>query len=391
MRKSYTYNVICGILKALFVILSVLFAGKAALGAETQCPAGWEVKYKTENLCYVGTDETVVIPESITSLEKYAFYKNSSVRTIIIPNTVTCIQEYSIYDAPNLVNVIFYGDPMIEQHGIHKCPCLRSITVPAKGTRAYSFAERMDIPVKIGYDVGFPKSKAFLLEGDTYRQALCNTTEEPAFWKSSNTSVASVDGNGMVKARKAGKAKITAITQNGEYSYTVCVYKRTVSDRVKQIRKDETIKEKAKFERIKAVHTWMIRNIRYDYANYKGNSIPKSSYTVEGALLKKECVCAGYAAAFQKLMTAYNIPCKVVSGKAGGGGHAWNMVRLDGKWYHVDVTWDDPIVNGGNENSKLHYTYFLKSTAYMFAHNHTFTVSKYPACTSTEYDNVTEF
>lgn len=38
------------------------------------------------------------------------------------------------------------------------------------------------------------------------------------------------------------------------------------------------------------------------------------------------------------------------NGVGGWGGHAWNKIKLDGEWYHVDVTWEDPIMNGDPEN-----------------------------------------
>ena len=60
--------------------------------------------------------------------------------------------------------------------------------------------------------------------------------------------------------------------------------------------------------------------------------------------------------AFYRLMTEMDIPCRIVSGTADGGSHAWNIVKMDGEWYNVDVTWDDEdMANSYN------YTYFLKS------------------------------
>ena len=64
-------------------------------------------------------------------------------------------------------------------------------------------------------------------------------------------------------------------------------------------------------------------------------------YTSYGAFVNHNAVCQGYALAFKVLMDRAGIPCCYVSSDAIN--HAWNMVRLDGNWYHVDVTWDDPI------------------------------------------------
>lgn len=54
-------------------------------------------------------------------------------------------------------------------------------------------------------------------------------------------------------------------------------------------------------------------------------------------------VCEGYARAFKVLCDRVDIPCVLVEGLANGGDHMWNYVQLDGNWYGVDVTWNDPV------------------------------------------------
>ncbi len=53
-------------------------------------------------------------------------------------------------------------------------------------------------------------------------------------------------------------------------------------------------------------------------------------------------VCEAYARALKVLCDRSNIDCVLVDGTAGGGGHMWNYVKLNDKWYAVDVTWNDP-------------------------------------------------
>ncbi len=64
-------------------------------------------------------------------------------------------------------------------------------------------------------------------------------------------------------------------------------------------------------------------------------------------------VCDGYARAYKILMDKAGIPTDYVSGpnitNDKLSGHAWNLVNLDGTWYHVDVTWDDDDYLKGNE------------------------------------------
>ena len=74
-------------------------------------------------------------------------------------------------------------------------------------------------------------------------------------------------------------------------------------------------------------------------------------YSPYDAFVKKRGLCMSYALAYQRIMQEMDIPCIYIK----GDNHAWNMVKLGGYWYNVDVTWDD--VGKGS------YQYFLKSDA----------------------------
>lgn len=62
--------------------------------------------------------------------------------------------------------------------------------------------------------------------------------------------------------------------------------------------------------------------------------------------------------------------------------HAWNKVKVDGKWYNLDTTWNDPTPNSPTEVS---YNYFLISDK-ILAKDHDWIKSNYPAASSTLYD-----
>lgn len=68
-------------------------------------------------------------------------------------------------------------------------------------------------------------------------------------------------------------------------------------------------------------------------------SYKQSAY---GALINKKCVCQGYAEAYKRILNEAGIECIVVCGKIKGDleYHAWNIVVIAGKCYHVDTTWD---------------------------------------------------
>lgn len=132
----------------------------------------------------------------------------------------------------------------------------------------------------------------------------------------------------------------------------------------------ESLKEYSKYDQIKYIHNWLIDNLKYD-TTYKKEDI----HNVYGALAKREVVCEGYARTLKYLLDGLEIENVLVSGTATNSNnstesHAWNYVKLNDKWYAIDVTWDDPIIKGGGVLSdKLRYQYFLKG-ADNFLKNH---------------------
>ena len=73
-------------------------------------------------------------------------------------------------------------------------------------------------------------------------------------------------------------------------------------------------------------------------------------------------VCAGYAFALQYLLMRAGIQSYYVVGYAGEN-HAWNLAKIDGEWYYVDATWDDPVYNGSDDPYSPYHSYFNITTA----------------------------
>jgi len=133
----------------------------------------------------------------------------------------------------------------------------------------------------------------------------------------------------------------------------------------------------------KVLHDYIINNTKYDYDNYLKNTIPDESFNAYGCLVRGTAVCEGYSKAMKLLCDLSSLECIVVNGKAKNGtrldGHAWNIVKVDGEYYHLDVTNDDPVAkNGGNI---LVYYYFNLPDSEMALLN-TWDRSAYQKCTS---------
>ena len=132
----------------------------------------------------------------------------------------------------------------------------------------------------------------------------------------------------------------------------------------------------SEYDKVRAAHDYIVNTVDYGYSK---DSRPGKPLHYDALLLQKG-VCANYAYAYQALLGRMGIYCEYVEGSgkyAGTEGHAWNIVRLNDKYYHVDCTWDDPI--GGS----LRYTYFLISDSTMRSlRNYPWGTSKHPACPS---------
>lgn len=117
------------------------------------------------------------------------------------------------------------------------------------------------------------------------------------------------------------------------------------------------------YNKVRYIHDLIIDNVAYAIDQNPNNG------NLYGALVNNKAVCEGYADAFKYMLDQLEIPCVEVFGDAvaedgSTESHAWDYIKMDnGKWYGIDVTWDDPIVYGaGGITSKTKYRYFLKGS-----------------------------
>lgn len=141
-------------------------------------------------------------------------------------------------------------------------------------------------------------------------------------------------------------------------------------------------KSQSDFDKVLAIHDYMVLNTDYDYENYKRNRIPDKDYDPYYVLKDKKGVCEGYTRATMALLTMIGIENEYVSGKANGvsswGDHAWLIVRINNNYYHMDVTFDDPVEM---PSDFICWDYFLKADATM-SHDHRWDKSEHNKCIS---------
>lgn len=166
-----------------------------------------------------------------------------------------------------------------------------------------------------------------------------------------------------------------AYLENKPESLTDPKDKETYEEAVK-IQKDIIKPGMTDYQKELAVYEWLVKNVKFnmdstlavgDYASF-----PDRPY---GVLHTKNAVCAGFASTFRLFMQMNKIECKVVHDTECS--HSWDLVKLDGDWYHVDCTFDAGQGNSYYKNFNLCDKTFMGS--------HTWDTSLFPAANGTKY------
>lgn len=138
--------------------------------------------------------------------------------------------------------------------------------------------------------------------------------------------------------------------------------KRQIAEKVSELYDQLLSPSMSDLEKIKTVHDYIINHTVYDQEHAdqfknNGDMTISTSNTAYGPLFTGRAVCGGYTDAMALFLDKMGIPNYKISSDT----HIWNLVYIDGEWKHLDLTWDDPVVNNGSINT-LQHTYFLIST-----------------------------
>ena len=169
---------------------------------------------------------------------------------------------------------------------------------------------------------------------------------------------------------------------------------KKLEDKVRDIMRKIIKPGMTDFDKELAIHDYIVNNCEYGMFN----DGTEREYNACGVLIEGKAVCSGYAAAMDLLLKCSGVESRFVVGyaesserQANSSGvveddskanlkannHAWNQVKIDGIWYNVDATWDDPVGNG----DVLSHMYFNIDDALM-GYTHEWDRDKYEKCSS---------
>ena len=133
-------------------------------------------------------------------------------------------------------------------------------------------------------------------------------------------------------------------------------------------------------QKLQAAHDFIVLTAEYS------KETEGSQYSPYTLLTENKGVCQAYALVLYRMLEMLGFEVQYVPGKVGEQLHAWVLVKLDGAWYHIDVTWDDPLPDRKGE---VRYQYFLVSDRQL-SQDHTWDYASFPAATSEKFSEMQE-
>ena len=157
------------------------------------------------------------------------------------------------------------------------------------------------------------------------------------------------------RVRSTATVKVTYLTTKEQEEY--------ISNELTKIVNSIITNSMSDYDKIKIINKYIVDRYEYDDSLVSDN--------VYSALTTGKTICQGYAMTAYKMLNLAGIENKIIVGKLGGVGHGWNLVKLNDKWYQLDVTNNDAL--GDNR-------YFLKNDETLRHDGFTWETNDYPIC-----------
>ncbi len=201
---------------------------------------------------------------------------------------------------------------------------------------------------------------------DSQSQKIFDYISNIIFYQS-NMDIYSITMNGSVLGRKAN------LVINLDYRMTPEENKK-VDEWIEKIMKPYLELNPTKLEIIRFVNDTIVKHVEYDESYLKN-----SAYY---AVYNRSSLCEGYSFLTYKMLSYANIESKLISGVAGDEDHMWNLVKYNDAWYHLDVTWNDPVFIGSYQKSLSFVSHeFFMLTDAQISKDHTWDKTLFPSTT----------
>lgn len=160
--------------------------------------------------------------------------------------------------------------------------------------------------------------------------------------------------------------QITYITTKEQEDY--------INSQLKSILENVITPDMNESDIVKAINNYIVKRYTYDRSIKEDN--------VYYSLTTGSAMCQGYSMTAYKMFEMAGLECRIVIGTLNGEGHAWNLVKVDGNWYHIDITNNDDIIRD---------SYLLVSDEHLSENGFDWDRSKYPISSSNYYNTLTSY
>ncbi|MCL1982261.1 MAG: hypothetical protein FWG53_04110 [Clostridiales bacterium] len=222
------------------------------------------------------------------------------------------------------------------------------------------------LPDEILVNVGAGK------EGEYYSYFVANF--DSLAWYASEFSIMYYEGSGVITLTPTYKKGFMSLAYLKNPTVPVSKEVKALAMKGFNTFTDEIQSSGSEYERVKSIHDFVAGYLAYDLEDRSGAG------DLDSALNTGKATCEGYSVMFQFFAGLGGLESEMVTGVAVNSvgtkeNHAWNIVKVDGGWYNIDVTWDDPVTNTGENLIK--YDYFLVSDS-LLSKNHTWNRKLFP-------------
>ena len=290
--------------------------------------------------------QTVVLSDGITGIGQYAFFGCGALENVTLPDTLNDIgfQAFTNCTALSAVSIPGGDGLVIGKNAFYGCTSLSELTL---GEGAAEIGEAAFYGTALtGGGVSLPASlerigKMAFCQVDTLAELdIPDGVAEMDLPIVDNTCVMTVgDGTEALAQLLADGTWLNYRIRGTEYTPDVPV-QATASEQVQAIVAAVVTDGMSDYQKALALHDYLTEHAQYNmaYEDEANDPYHETNHEAEGVLLHGTGVCESYTKAYGLLLDAVGIPNTAQVSET----HTWNVVQLDGEWYHIDVTWDDP-------------------------------------------------
>lgn len=131
---------------------------------------------------------------------------------------------------------------------------------------------------------------------------------------------------------------------------------KKINQKVEELYPHLVKEEKNVVENLQSIHDYIITHAKYDSNRSDFQDTTYRSDTAYGPLFEGYAICGGYT----DLMQLFLEKMKLENYRISSNRHVWNAVKINNSWYHIDLTWDDPVASDGKDY--LEHKYFIITT-----------------------------